>query len=66
MQVEDNFIELEKLEMHTRAETTFKEYCGNSLYNKTLLNFWSRDPTQHFSKVHLLVTLNSPFWKVCV
>ena len=64
LQVENKFLEKEKLDMHARAEKTLKEYCGNSLYNKTLLNFRSRDPTQHFSRVHLLVTLNSPFWKV--
>ena len=58
------YLELEKQDMHARAEKTLKEYCRNSLYNKTLLNFRSHDPTQHFSRIHLLVTLNTPLWKV--
>ena len=55
---------VENLHMYARAEKTLKEYCRNSLYNKTLLNFRSSDPTQHFNRVHLLVTLNTPLWKV--
>ena len=64
LQVENKILELEKLDMHARSERTLKECCGNSLYSKTLLKFQSRDPTQHFSRIHLLVHLNTPFWKV--
>ena len=60
----NRYIRMKTPDMHARAEKTLKEYCGNSLYNKTLLNFRSRDPTQHFSRVHLLITLNTPVWKV--
>ena len=60
----NRYIRMKTPDMHARAEKTLKEYCGNSLYNKTLLNFRSRAPTQHFSRVHLLITLNTPVWKV--
>ena len=45
-----------------RGKAILHHHCGDSLYDTSQINFGKKITTLY--KVHLLVVLNTPYWKV--